>query len=325
MATIPVAPMDPCRSPGVPAPPPRPPPPPAGPGVPRPPPARCCPRPCSVPSAPSRPPGPPAPRPVPAWSRRSPRGPGGGRKRRPAAFPGGGRGRPGRSGLPGVRRFPALAEAAPGRRSRDIVTGTKEKEPAPDGAGRGHRTPWALPPSPAVAAVYCGLVAAFFGAVKAVTFRLHARLDRGDPEGDPEGGAAALLPPRSAEERDGSPGPPGGGLELSVLRWPSATPPQLCGFNQLSELLPHLDTASGAGELRGILTAADRDRLRSVGGGPTGGARGGTPAGAGGDPRTPLTLLHPPPAPLGVPPGSPPPSPPQGGGPSSATPPGPPP
>ncbi|KAM4880059.1 uncharacterized protein FYW23_014400 isoform 3-T3 [Sylvia borin] len=216
MATIPVAPMDPCRSPGVPAPPPRPPPPPAGPGVPRPPPARCCPRPCSVPSAPSRPPGPPAPRPVPAWSRRSPRGPGGGRKRRPAAFPGGGRGRPGRSGLPGVRRFPALAEAAPGRRSRDIVTGTKEKEPAPDGAGRGHRTPWALPPSPAVAAVYCGLVAAFFGAVKAVTFRLHARLDRGDPEGDPEGGAAALLPPRSAEERDGSPGsyptqPPRGG------------------------------------------------------------------------------------------------------------------
>ncbi|XP_014117229.1 PREDICTED: pecanex-like protein 3 [Pseudopodoces humilis] len=120
----------------------------------------------------------------------------------------------------------------------------------------------ALPPSPAVAALYCGLVAAFFGTLKAVTFRLHARLDRGDPEGDPEGGAAALLPPRSPEERDGTPGPPGGGLELSVLRWPSATPPQLCGFNQLSELLPHLDT--GAGELRGILTAADRDRLRSV-------------------------------------------------------------
>ncbi|KAM4754324.1 pecanex-like protein 1 isoform 1-T4 [Cyanocitta cristata] len=53
----------------------------------------------------------------------------------------------------------------------------------------------ALPPSPAVAALYCGLVAAFFGAVKAVTFRLHARLDRGGSEGDPEGGAAALLPP----------------------------------------------------------------------------------------------------------------------------------
>lgn len=61
----------------------------------------------------------------------------------------------------------------------------------------------ALPPSPAVAAVYCGVVAAFFGAVKAVTFRLHARLDRGDPRGDPEGGAAALLPPRSDEETPG--------------------------------------------------------------------------------------------------------------------------
>ncbi|XP_068034764.1 pecanex-like protein 3 [Anomalospiza imberbis] len=140
----------------------------------------------------------------------------------------------------------------------------------------------ALPPSPAVAALYCGLVAAFFGAVKAVTFRLHARLDRGgDPERDPEEGAAALLPPRSPEERDGTPGPAGGGLQLSVLRWPSATPPQLCGFNQLSELLPRLDTATGAGELRGILTAADRDWLRSVGaGGGLGGAHG-----LGGGPR----------------------------------------
>ncbi|XP_062367929.1 pecanex-like protein 3 [Cinclus cinclus] len=177
----------------------------------------------------------------------------------------------------------------------------------------------ALPPTPAVAALYCGVVAAFFGAVKAVTFRLHARLDRGGPDGDPEGGAAALLRPPSPEERDGTPGPPGGGLELSVLRWPSATPPQLCGFNQLSELLPHLDTTTGAGELRGIVTAADRDWLCSVGGGGTGGAWGG-PDGAGGDTETPLT----PPAPgsclkgLGVPPGSPPPSPPQSGGPSSA-------
>ncbi|XP_053824193.1 pecanex-like protein 3 [Vidua chalybeata] len=191
----------------------------------------------------------------------------------------------------------------------------------------------ALPPSPAVAALYCGLVAAFFGAVKAVTFRLHARLDR-DPERDPEGGAAALLPPRSPQERDGTPGPPGGGLQLSVLRWPSATPPQLCGFNQLSELLPHLDTTTGAGELRGILTAADRDWLRSVGvGGVPGGAWGGRTAcgggtdGAGGDARTPpLSLLLLPPAPggcpagSGVPPGSPPPSPPLGGGPGSACP-----
>ncbi|XP_068854270.1 pecanex-like protein 3 [Aphelocoma coerulescens] len=175
----------------------------------------------------------------------------------------------------------------------------------------------ALPPSPAVAALYCGLVAAFFGAVKAVTFRLHARLDRGGSEGDPEGGAAALLPPPSPEEGDPPPGPPGGGLELSVLRWPSATPPQLCGFNQLSELLPHLDT--GAGELRGIVTAADRAWLRS----PEHGGAWGGPGGAGGDAKTPPLTLCPPPAPascpagLGVPPGSPPPSPPQGGGPSS--------
>ncbi|XP_064593223.1 pecanex-like protein 3 [Zonotrichia leucophrys gambelii] len=165
----------------------------------------------------------------------------------------------------------------------------------------------ALPPSRAVPALYCALVAAFFGAVKAVTFRLHARLDRdrdrdrGDPRGDPEGGAAALLPPR---ERDGSPPPPGGALELSVLRWPSATPPQLCGFNQLSELLPHLDTATtGAGELQGILTAADRDWLRSGEG-----SQGGVPNnGAGGDARTPPpSPLPTPPQGVGVPPGSPP-------------------
>ncbi|XP_027763524.1 pecanex-like protein 3 [Empidonax traillii] len=106
----------------------------------------------------------------------------------------------------------------------------------------------ALPPTPAVAALYCGVVAAFFGAVKAVTFRLHAQLDRGDTQGDPEGGAAALLPPRSPEEGDGPPGLPGGGLELSVLRWPRATPPQLCGFNQLSELLPQLDMDNMGGE-----------------------------------------------------------------------------
>ncbi|XP_036261573.1 pecanex-like protein 3 isoform X1 [Molothrus ater] len=138
----------------------------------------------------------------------------------------------------------------------------------------------ALPPSRAVPALYCALVAAFFGAVKAVTFRLHARLDRDRDRhrgGDPEGGAAALLPPRSPRQPPGTPAPlppphspPGGALELSVLRWPSATPPQLCGFNQLSELLPHLDTATnGAGELQGILTAADRDWL----------ARGGRPKG----------------------------------------------
>ncbi|CAN8177825.1 unnamed protein product [Coccothraustes coccothraustes] len=66
----------------------------------------------------------------------------------------------------------------------------------------------ALPPSPAVAALYCALVAAFFGAVKAVTFRLHARLDRGgDPRGDPEGGRRRCCPP--AAPRSG-PGPPRG-------------------------------------------------------------------------------------------------------------------
>ncbi|XP_050195193.1 pecanex-like protein 3 isoform X2 [Myiozetetes cayanensis] len=200
----------------------------------------------------------------------------------------------------------------------------------------------ALPPTPTVAALYCGVVAAFFGAVKAVTFRLHARLDRRDPQGDPEGGAAALLPPRCPEEGDGSPGLPGGGLELSVLRWPRATPPQLCGFNQLSELLPHLDMDS-MGELRsstsgsGIVTAADREHLccgpPAVGGHPGGwgglgeaqGLREGSPGGASGGAGVPLTLAIPPapenPLAAGtegeVPPGSPPPTPPQGEGPSS--------
>ncbi|XP_027487091.1 pecanex-like protein 3 [Corapipo altera] len=198
----------------------------------------------------------------------------------------------------------------------------------------------ALPPTPAVAALYCGVVAAFFGAVKAVTFRLHAQLDRGGLQGDPEGGAAALLPPPSPEEGDGPPGLPGGGLELSVLRWPHATPPELCGFNQLSELLPHLDT-DRMGELwsgtSGIITAADREHLcrgpPTAGGHPGGGTRlgeaqglrEGSCGGAGGDTGVPLTLGLPsaPESPLAasvegeVPPGSPPPTPSQGRGPSS--------
>lgn len=59
-------------------------------------------------------------------------------------------------------------------------------------------------------ALYCGLVAAFFAAVKTVNYRLHAMFDRGaEPEGDPEGGgeggAAALLRPRTPEEGESSP------------------------------------------------------------------------------------------------------------------------
>ncbi|XP_066843210.1 pecanex-like protein 3 [Anser cygnoides] len=58
----------------------------------------------------------------------------------------------------------------------------------------------ALPPGPAALGLYCGLVAAFFGAVKAVNFRLHAAFDRGaepDPDGDPRGrGGGEGGPPR---------------------------------------------------------------------------------------------------------------------------------
>ncbi|XP_072737657.1 pecanex-like protein 3 [Ciconia boyciana] len=72
---------------------------------------------------------------------------------------------------------------------------------------------------------------------------------------------------------------PGGGVELTVFRRPGSTPPvrcssqhSLCGFNQLSELLPHLADAGAATDIRQlvqeqgsnnvIVTAADRDRLR---------------------------------------------------------------
>ncbi|XP_027487076.1 uncharacterized protein LOC113940173 isoform X1 [Corapipo altera] len=127
------------------------------------------------------------------------------------------------------------------------------------------------------------------------------------------------------------PGSLGGGLELSVLRWPHATPPELCGFNQLSELLPHLDT-DRMGELwsgtSGIITAADREHLcrgpPTAGGHPGGGTRlgeaqglrEGSCGGAGGDTGVPLTLGLPsaPESPLAasvegeVPPGSPPPN-----------------
>ncbi|XP_074390112.1 uncharacterized protein LOC141727724 isoform X2 [Zonotrichia albicollis] len=95
----------------------------------------------------------------------------------------------------------------------------------------------------------------------------------GRPPGGPRGGGG------------GAAAPPGAGRE----------PP---------ELLPHLDTATtGAGELQGILTASDRDWLRSGGG-----SQGGVPNnGAGGDARSPPpSPLPTPPQGVGVPPGSPP-------------------
>ncbi|XP_051630488.1 pecanex-like protein 1 [Manacus candei] len=72
----------------------------------------------------------------------------------------------------------------------------------------------ALPPTPAVAALYCGVVAAFFGAVKAVTFRLHAQLDRGGFQGASRGtlrgGRPLCCPPVALRRGTGPPGSLGG-------------------------------------------------------------------------------------------------------------------
>ncbi|KAM9499570.1 LOW QUALITY PROTEIN: pecanex-like protein 3 [Salvelinus alpinus] len=142
-----------------------------------------------------------------------------------------------------------------------------------------------LPPSLVVAGVYCAVVAAFFTAIKAVNFRLHAMFDLGEIV---EKRQASLITdaPRLEEGDDGSGGHDANqhgdsnvGVEMTVFRKVNSTPPVRCssqhslfGLNQVSEFLPQLDDSGGSKDIKDlmreqgsnnlIVTSAHREILR---------------------------------------------------------------
>uniref|UniRef100_A0A674IIQ7 Pecanex-like protein n=1 Tax=Terrapene triunguis TaxID=2587831 RepID=A0A674IIQ7_9SAUR len=99
-----------------------------------------------------------------------------------------------------------------------------------------------LPPSMLVAGVYCAVIAVFFTTIKTINFRLHTMFDQGEIV---EKGGSVLTDGTKAEE--GTAGDdsnlardPGGGVEMTVFRKVSSTPPVRCssqhsvfGFNQV--------------------------------------------------------------------------------------------
>uniref|UniRef100_A0A671SEI7 Pecanex-like protein n=1 Tax=Sinocyclocheilus anshuiensis TaxID=1608454 RepID=A0A671SEI7_9TELE len=119
----------------------------------------------------------------------------------------------------------------------------------------------ALPASLVVAGVYCAVIAAFFTAIKAVNFRLHAMFDLGE-----------IVEKRRASDS-------GVGVEMTVFRKVNSTPPVRCssqhslfGLNQVSEFLPQLEDPGGSKDIKElmqeqgssnvIVTSAYRDVLR---------------------------------------------------------------
>ncbi|XP_067877905.1 pecanex-like protein 3 isoform X2 [Heterodontus francisci] len=142
----------------------------------------------------------------------------------------------------------------------------------------------ALPPSTSIAGIYCAIVALFFTMVKSINYRLHAMFDEGEIVEKKNPSLAA----ECAKLEEGELGvgednstirDPGGGVEMTVFRKANTTPPVRCssqhsvfGFNQVSELLPHLEdngTSKGIRELvreqgskNVIVTSADREFLK---------------------------------------------------------------
>ncbi|XP_029470604.1 pecanex-like protein 3 isoform X3 [Rhinatrema bivittatum] len=135
-----------------------------------------------------------------------------------------------------------------------------------------------LTPRMLIAGVYCAVVAGFFATIKTVNYRLHAMFDQGEMverssslgDGKVEDGAVAEDISRN----------PSGGVEMTVFRKVSSTPPVRCssqhsvfGFNQVTELLPQLEGGEGAlrdirelvweqGNTNVIITSADREMLK---------------------------------------------------------------
>ncbi|XP_016348780.1 pecanex-like protein 3 [Sinocyclocheilus anshuiensis] len=142
----------------------------------------------------------------------------------------------------------------------------------------------ALPASLVVAGVYCAVIAAFFTAIKAVNFQLHAMFDLGEIVEKRQ--ASFTTDPNRVEEgeegsgaHDGSQRRDSGvGVEMTVFRKVNSTPPVRCssqhslfGLNQVSEFLPQLEDPGGSKDIKElmqeqgsnmIVTSTYRDVLR---------------------------------------------------------------
>uniref|UniRef100_A0A8C1FBC4 Pecanex-like protein n=1 Tax=Cyprinus carpio carpio TaxID=630221 RepID=A0A8C1FBC4_CYPCA len=140
----------------------------------------------------------------------------------------------------------------------------------------------ALPASLVVAGVYCAVIAAFFTAIKAVNFRLHAMFDLGEIVEKRQ--ASFTTDPNRVEEGEEGSGAHDGsqrsvGVEMTVFRKVNSTPPVRCssqhslfGLNQVSEFLPQLEDPGGSKDIKELLqeqgssnvivTSAHRDVLR---------------------------------------------------------------
>uniref|UniRef100_A0A670ZH93 Pecanex-like protein n=1 Tax=Pseudonaja textilis TaxID=8673 RepID=A0A670ZH93_PSETE len=127
-----------------------------------------------------------------------------------------------------------------------------------------------MPPSIMVAGIYCAVVAVFFTTVKTVNYRLHTMFDQGEIV---EKNSVLVESVKAAQGRDP------GGVEMTVFRKVSSTPPVRCssqhsvfGFNQVMDLLPHLEDGGPVRDIKElvreqgsnnvIVTAADRDMLQ---------------------------------------------------------------
>ncbi|XP_051733095.1 pecanex-like protein 3 isoform X2 [Ctenopharyngodon idella] len=142
----------------------------------------------------------------------------------------------------------------------------------------------ALPANLVVAGVYCAVIAAFFTAIKAVNFRLHAMFDLGEIVEKRQ--ASFNTDPHRVEEgeegsgaHDGSQHRDSGvGVEMTVFRKVNSTPPVRCssqhslfGLNQVSEFLPQLEDPGGSKGVGPSCLAGDYRGLIGVGGVMSGG------------------------------------------------------
>ncbi|XP_074087164.1 pecanex-like protein 3 isoform X3 [Macrotis lagotis] len=133
-----------------------------------------------------------------------------------------------------------------------------------------------MPASMAVAAAYCLVVAGIFTTIKTVNYRLHAMFDQGEIV---EKRGSALGDPEEEPAPGDGDAPRDPGVEMTVFRKVSSTPPVRCssqhsvfGFNQVTELIPRTEDSGPLRDIkelvreRGsnnvIVTAADREMLK---------------------------------------------------------------
>ncbi|XP_053134223.1 pecanex-like protein 3 isoform X2 [Hemicordylus capensis] len=136
-----------------------------------------------------------------------------------------------------------------------------------------------MPPSIVVAGVYCAVVAVFFTTIKTINYRLHTMFDQGEIVEKNSALAEGAKSEEGAAADEGNLTRDPGGVEMTVFRKVSSTPPVRCssqhsvfGFNQVMDLLPHLEDGGPVRDIRElvreqgsnnvIVTAADRDMLQ---------------------------------------------------------------